>query len=40
MVAYFADCPELAQKIEDKILKKHDMEEIVDEYNELMKNKK
>ncbi len=34
LIAYFSDCPELAQKIETKIFKKRDLLGMVMYYNE------
>lgn len=33
MKYYFSDCPDLAKKIEDKVYRSDDIEQIVDEYN-------
>lgn len=37
MVDYLLDCPELAKKIDEKIYKKKDIEQIIDEYNRTCK---
>lgn len=33
MMEYFSDCPELVQKIDDKVYKRDDLEQIVEDYN-------
>ncbi|MFA5974032.1 MAG: hypothetical protein WC780_16920 [Lentimicrobiaceae bacterium] len=37
MVNYLSDCPDLAKKIEDKIYRSDDIEQIIDEYNRSCK---
>jgi hypothetical protein len=37
MTTYLSDCPSVSKKIEEKVYKKDDVEQIVDEYNKICK---